>query len=256
MLVLSRRSKDKILFPQVGITVHFIRVQAGQVKVGVDAPKDIRILRDELHSPEQTIANHDRQLGLLPRDVRHGIRNELHQISVGLHLYKELMAASLKEEAADVFDDIQAALKRLDQTESLNSAAAKRSVDESSNRESETVVLVEDQPNEREMLASILRLNNVPVVTLANGNETISYFNDNPAPGYLLIDMQMPECDGPTALSQLRGDGKLADTRVYAVSGDSPETYGVPVGDDGVDRWFPKPLDPESLLDAMRIRNS
>ena len=114
-----------------------------------------------------------------------------------------------------------------------------------------TVVLVDDQSNEREMLASILRLQGNSVVTLSNGNEAIEYFRDNPAPGFLLIDMQMPVCDGPTAISRLRESRSLEGTHVYALSGMSPEVYGVSVGDGGVDRWFPKPLDPSHLIDAM-----
>ncbi|QDT11589.1 response regulator [Planctomycetes bacterium K23_9] len=246
MLVLTRRSKDKIVFPQVGITLHFIRVQSGQVKVGVDAPRDIRVLRDELFAPEQASTLCDRQLSYLPKDVRHGIRNELHQISVGLYLYKELVAASLMDEASETFDDIQAALERLDKTEALNSPATTPP-----KPASETVVLVEDQLNEREMLASLLRLQSVPVVTLEDGNQAINYFHENPAPGYLLIDMKMPECDGPTAITQLRAEGKLDDTRVFAVSGTSPEAFGISINSEGVDRWFAKPVDPSLLLEAI-----
>jgi CheY-like chemotaxis protein len=89
---------------------------------------------------------------------------------VGLHLYKELLSASLETEANEVFEDIQAALQRLDETEALNSANQ-----EMPSRPSGTVVLVEDQSNEREMLAEILRLNNVSVVTLADGQQAINY---------------------------------------------------------------------------------
>lgn len=246
MLVLTRRTKDKILFPQLGITVHFIRVQSGQVKVGVDAPRDIRILRDEIHSPAEVSAVSERQLSRLPKEVRHGIRNELHQVSVGLHLYKELVSANLLTEAEETFADIQKALQRLDHTDALSSP-----VESTPKTDSKTVVLVEDQMNEREMLASILRLKNVPVVTLGDGNEAINYFHENPSPGFLLIDMQMPQCDGPTAINQLRSEGRLDDTCVFALSGTSPEAYGMTVGGDGVDRWFPKPLNPASLFEAM-----
>ncbi|KAA1262109.1 carbon storage regulator [Rubripirellula obstinata] len=248
MLVLSRRSKDKVVFPQLGITIHFIRVQSGQVKIGIDAPREIKILRDELHTDE---AAFERQLNLLPRDVRHGIRNELHQVSVGLHLFKELMIASLPEEADEVFVQIQEALGRLDAEEALNPP-----LKNGPKKNNGSVVLVEDQPNEREMLASVLRLKGVDVVALTNGTETIDYFRDNPAPRHLLIDMQMPECDGATAIKTLQSQGQLDSTTVFAVSGVSPEAYGISVGGDGVDsvdRWFPKPLNPTNLIDALTI---
>jgi carbon storage regulator CsrA len=255
MLVLTRRSKDKISFPQLGVTVHFIRVQSGQVKVGVDAPREITILRDEIAQDSDAANLLQRQMSHLPKDVRHGIRNELHQISVGLHLHKELMAASIGEEANEVFEQIQESLGRLDKAEVLNppSKTTKPSVADFA-AEGKSVVLVEDQSNEREMLASVLRLKDISVVTLANGNEAIDYFHDNPPPSYLLIDMQMPVCDGPTAISQLRSEQQLDSTQVFALSGMSPESYGVSIGDahSGVDRWFPKPLDPSFLLDAIK----
>lgn len=251
MLVLTRRSKDKILFPQLGVTIHFIRVQSGQVKVGVDAPREISILRDEIKDTVEAANLMQNQLRHIPKDVRHGIRNELHQVSVGLHLYKELKSASLNDEANEVFEQIQGSLSRLDKAEALNPPSKGADKVSDPSIASNTVVLVDDQSNEREMLASVLRLQKMLVVTLSNGKELIEYFENNPAPGYLLIDMIMPECDGPTAINHLRSGDQLANTHVYAISGMSPECYGVSVGAGGVDRWFPKPLNPSNLLDAM-----
>lgn len=252
MLVLTRRSKDKILFPQLGVTIHFIRVQSGQVKVGVDAPREITVLRDEIQKEADALKMDERKLFHLPKDVRHGIRNELHQVSVGLHLYKELMSASLEDEAADVFDQIQGSLSRLDELEALNPPAndkGRKIVSKGGG--TETVLLVDDQSNEREMLASVLRLQDISVVTLADGDQAVNYFRDHPAPRYLVIDMQMPVCDGATALTKLHETSSLDETEVFALSGMSPEAYGVSVGDGGVDRWFPKPLNPKVLIEAM-----
>jgi len=38
---------------------------------------------------------------------------------------------------------------------------------------------------------------------------------------------------------------------VFAVSGLPPNTLSVPIGPEGVDSWFPKPLDPEALIDEI-----
>ena len=132
MLVLTRRTKDKVFFPQVGITIHFLRVQPGQVKVGVDAPRDIAILRDDSEQEENADSVH-RQIARLPRDVRRGIRNELHQISVGMHLVRELYRANLVDEAEETFASLQAVLERLDQN-----AALRRPVSEDEAKSSQT----------------------------------------------------------------------------------------------------------------------
>lgn len=48
MLVLSRREAEKVLFPALGITVEVTRVQGKTVRLGIDAPDEIRIVRGEL----------------------------------------------------------------------------------------------------------------------------------------------------------------------------------------------------------------
>ena len=52
MLVLSRRPSEKILFPNVGISVEIIQTKGNTVRVGIEAPEDIRILRGELEQTE------------------------------------------------------------------------------------------------------------------------------------------------------------------------------------------------------------
>ena len=48
MLVLSRGPTDKIVFPNLDITVEILRIGRNRVRVGIDAPKDVRVLRHEL----------------------------------------------------------------------------------------------------------------------------------------------------------------------------------------------------------------
>ena len=48
MLVVSRKENQSIVFPALGISVNIVRAGGKTVRVGVDAPKDVRILRGEL----------------------------------------------------------------------------------------------------------------------------------------------------------------------------------------------------------------
>lgn len=246
MLVLTRRSKDKVSFPQVGITIHFIRVQSGHVKIGIDAPRDIAILRGEIDDEQVSASLLRKQLLRLPREVRHGIRNELHEISVGLHLYRELQAAGMTEEAEEVFGQLQKSLVRLDENQILQRPEKTDAVDVPG-----TIVLVEDVANEREMLASFLRLRGHHVVSFSNGEEALEYLAGHDPPSVVLMDMKMPRCDGPTAIRQIRADRRIGETRVFAISGTSPKQNGLETGRRGVDRWFPKPVNPDFLLDAI-----
>ena len=124
MLVLSRRAQEKISFPQVGITIHFLRVRSGTTKVGIDAPLDIQIVRDEVDDDAALAAEATRkELVRLPRQERHAIRNELHAICVGVHLFKEQMQLGLDDDAQETFETIMMSLKTLDANDALKRPA-------------------------------------------------------------------------------------------------------------------------------------
>ena len=48
MLVLSRKPDQEIHVPQFGIKFRVLGVDGKRVRIGIDAPDDVRILRDEL----------------------------------------------------------------------------------------------------------------------------------------------------------------------------------------------------------------
>ena len=48
MLVLSRRQTQKVLFPSLDISVEVLGFNGKQVRLGINAPPEIRVIRDEL----------------------------------------------------------------------------------------------------------------------------------------------------------------------------------------------------------------
>ena len=50
MLVLSRRVKDTIRFPEFDITIEILRVKGASTRIGIDAPVEIQVLRGELET--------------------------------------------------------------------------------------------------------------------------------------------------------------------------------------------------------------
>jgi carbon storage regulator len=48
MLVLSRRLHEKIVLPGLGITIQVVGVKPGAVRIGVEAPPDVAIFREEI----------------------------------------------------------------------------------------------------------------------------------------------------------------------------------------------------------------
>ena len=49
MLVLSTRLNEKILLPDTNTAIEVVSITSGAVRLGISAPEDVRILRENLH---------------------------------------------------------------------------------------------------------------------------------------------------------------------------------------------------------------
>ena len=48
MLVLSSRVREKIILPEVRTTIEVVSVHSGSVRLGIDAPPEVRVLRESI----------------------------------------------------------------------------------------------------------------------------------------------------------------------------------------------------------------
>jgi carbon storage regulator CsrA len=48
MLVLSSRVREKIILPEARTTVEVVSIHAGSVRLGIDAPPEVRVLRESI----------------------------------------------------------------------------------------------------------------------------------------------------------------------------------------------------------------
>ncbi len=55
MLILSRKLGQKIVLPDLGVTIAVIRIAGGNVRLGIDAPAEIGVHREEI-SPGLSIS--------------------------------------------------------------------------------------------------------------------------------------------------------------------------------------------------------
>lgn len=241
MLVLSRGRNDKIVFPNLGITVEILNIASNKVRVGVDAPPSVTVLRHELAGEAGSAAQAE---SLNPtRKLSHEIRNRLHAANLAMHLSQKLLQANRQADAErtlqKALDEFAAVEERLTSRDQPAPAPV---------RTRGHALIVEDNLNESELLASYLRLSGFQVDTARDGCDALSLLESELRPDAILLDMRMPRCDGPTMVSALRSNPDFRDLKVYAISGTSPDTLGVERGPRGVDRWFPKPLNPEVLV--------
>lgn len=236
MLVISRRPHEKILFPEQGISIQVVQTKGHLVRLGVEAPRDVPVLREELATPENLAATRRE-----PETDLHRLRNEVHKLGLGLQLVRRQLAAGKTKEAAVTF-------QRLEQ--SLESAQDCLEARESCRRGS--ALIVEDDHNERELLAGYLSMSGFEVSTAGDGLEALERLERQPRPDVVLMDLRMPRCDGRKTVETIRGRAEWRDLKVIALSGSHPKDMGLTIGREGVDAWFAKPLDPQKLKDLLQ----
>ncbi|HUG89493.1 MAG TPA: response regulator [Planctomycetaceae bacterium] len=250
MLVLTRRESEKIVFPDLGVTVEIVSLSGNRARIGVDAPRDVRILRQEIMN-SRAVGDPMAAAARPSAELSHAMRNRLQKVGIAARLANRQLAAGL------VGDAQQTLVTLLEELESLNrEAAAERGArpqppQPASRPVKGRALLVDDDENERKLLAGFLRMTGYQVDVAGDGADALDYLRTHDRPDIVLLDMLMPRCDGPSAIGQIRNDPHLDGLKVFAVSGTSPGRVGVETGPRGVDVWFQKPIDPEELVRAM-----
>lgn len=246
MLVLTRRPGQKVVFPSLGVAVEVLRSRGSVLRLGIEAPDDVPVLRDEVltKQSESSAAPIASSLSPMQRQQRHEWRNKLNHLTLKLQLLQRQLelgqAVDPEKNLAEVFEELS------DLEQSTTDVVVENTPPK--------VLLVEDQANERELLATCLRLGGIEVATASNGREAFDYLHEHELPDLVLLDMRMPDVDGPTFLKNIRDDFRLHGLRVFAVSGSSRNEFEpntLPV-----DGWFSKPVRIDALLQAVRANQA
>ncbi len=106
------------------------------------------------------------------------------------------------------------------------------------------VLLVDDEPDIREVLADALSWEGYDVATAANGREALRILRSGPPVDVVLLDLTMPIMSGWEFRQVQRLDPALAGIPVIVTSASSPGTTA-PV------RFLPKPFGLDELLTAL-----
>jgi carbon storage regulator CsrA len=53
MLVLSRRLHEKIVLPGIGAIIEVVAIKPGVVRLGIEAPSEVTVLREELQQRQE-----------------------------------------------------------------------------------------------------------------------------------------------------------------------------------------------------------
>lgn len=244
MLVLSRRPGERIVFPNLGITLEVVRLKGNVARLGIDAPAGVRILREEVaERPLEHELDHEAAQPQIP----HAIRNRLQSVFLAVQLLRRQQEMGRAKDAEALFQRV------LSDFEALESELAEmRHVGESDQNHGCRALVVEDDANQCQLLAGLLRCNGIEVATAEDGCDALNYLARNERPDVVLLDMVMPRCGGAKTVEEIRCNPEYSGLKIFAVSGTSPSRFGLTTGPLGVDRWYPKPLNAERLVREIR----
>jgi carbon storage regulator CsrA len=241
MLVLSRRPEQSIVLPTLDVTIRVLRVEGNVVRLGIEAPPEVEVMRSELVEVPRSRRSPTRA-------AAHDLCNRLSKITLSLHLFEKLWQAGQRAEAEAILERINQALLQLDRDWVMQHFGSAKPP--ASSRRCRTLI-VEDDSNERELLAGLLSMNGCDCDTAADGQDALDYLTTHDRPDIVLLDMAMPRMDGREAIRAIRALPRLAGLKVFSISPTAPEQLGLPRGPQGIDAWFPKPLNPKTLWEAI-----
>ena len=276
MLILTRKEDQSVVFPNCGIVVHVLSVKGRTIKLGFEAPRDVEVLRGELmtEAAEAAVANSVNSTAANPLSEQvHDLKNRLNTISLAIHNYNELKTSGRHAQADQMFNLLVDRLAEIDtdwnsndlgrvleSTEYYRTAQAPtvkspKFANVDANGEPKKplrLLVVDDDPNERELLAGLLEMNGCQCMTAASGNEALDVIEHSATFDFALLDMHMPDRDGASTLRAIRANDRFAKLKVFSVSGTSPSECGATIGGDGFDGWLPKPLNPATLWNHLQ----
>lgn len=254
MLVLSRSESEAIRLKNLDVIVKVLKLQGNRVRLGIEAPPHIEIVRDELDAQVQHTKSKSKQTQAVELTLT----------------IRDMLTTGLITEASKATDQLAARLNQLenasadeqaDLLKQFGNAAQVTKVDDPQNPDAlpnaqagmETLrgLIVDDNENENRLLAGYLRLEKFAIETAAHGRDAIGMMQQRDF-DFVLLDMQMPEYDGSWTLEKIRGDDSLKDTQVLVVSGHPSSHYGISVSPGGCNAWFEKPIDPRTIVKHIR----
>ena len=114
------------------------------------------------------------------------------------------------------------------------------------------ILIVDDEPNIRELIGTILRLENHEILEASHGREALDVLERNARalPDLIVLDLSMPEMDGWRFLEELYVRGLRKHMRVVIVTGAYESDQ--PIGTGARVDVLPKPFDSKSLVEMVK----
>ena len=113
-----------------------------------------------------------------------------------------------------------------------------------------TVLIVEDNEKNLKLVRDVLKLKGYRVLEAMNATAGLALAR-NERPDLILMDIQLPDIDGITALKTIRKDERIARTPVVAVSASAMPDEQQKIVASGFDAYITKPIDMKRFLETV-----
>ncbi len=271
MLVLTRRKDQKVLFPNLGISVEIVDVKGNTVRLGIDAPKDIRIVRDEIECFEHPPANANSEFQPQPRESRASneshtfdeqTRRRLDAANLAIHLARNQIRQGLDHMADEALDQ---ALQCLQQVENLLGKPADRelvsAVHESTtgyavSKKSERVLVLEQSKGLANGLVNRLSAvrdkngtTNTWTLLPVDSSKLVPSILDPSTVGAVILGERPADSSEIPITNPLQEMGSFQFTQVEPFA--STTAQELPNRQAAI--WFRPNVDPTELLDALDV---
>ncbi len=114
MVVLTRRPHEKLLIPAINASLHVAAIEPGVVRVAVEAPPEVAVLRGELYSQTAlaAAASPTEKMPARSDDIPR-VRKRLADVSRALGLARLELSAGLTRDAGTVLRRLHREVQRL-----------------------------------------------------------------------------------------------------------------------------------------------
>ncbi len=114
-----------------------------------------------------------------------------------------------------------------------------------------TVLIVDDQPEVRELVKVALSIEDFTMLEATNGDEAVRLARMN-RPDLIIMDLMMPgNIDGLQATKLIKGDARLTNCKVIILTARNQKGDEEEFVKSGADDYFFKPFSPLELIDKV-----
>lgn len=114
-----------------------------------------------------------------------------------------------------------------------------------------TVLVVEDNETNMALVREILSIDGYKMLEAENGRVGIDMAIET-VPDVVLMDINIPEVDGVTAMKEIKGNEKTKSVPIIALTASAMKGDDTKMLDEGFDGYVAKPINLKDLLEEVK----